>query len=172
MANNDTKRRLLLEGYALAKQIGVSKLTHNNVAKKAVCSRNTITHYYGTIEQFRSAVLAYGIEKGTMKEGDAVTTLRMAPAERSKSILDEAFKQAAEKGLGKFTRLSVAEAIGVTDGLINRYFKGLDGLRDAVLARSVLEGNIDIVADAVEMGLSVHHVPPDLLNEAKRLLAA
>lgn len=168
----DTKRRLLLEGYALAKQIGVSKLTHNNVAKKAVCSRNTITHYYGTIEQFRLAVLAYGISKGTMKEGDAVTTLRMAPAERSKSILDEAYKQAADKGLGKFTRLSVADAIGVTDGLINRYFKGLDGLRDAVLARASVERNPDIVADAVEMGISVQHVPPDLVADARKLIAA
>lgn len=158
----DTKKRLLLEGYKLARKIGVSKLTHNNVAKQAICSRNTITHYYGTIEQFRTAVLQHGIEQGTMQQDQAVTTMRMAPAERSKSILDEAYKQANAKGLGRFTRLSVAEALGVTDGLINRYFKGLSGLRDAVVARAVLERNIEILTDAADMNID-RHVPPEML---------
>lgn len=172
MANIDTKKRLLLEGYALARNIGVSKLTHVNVAEKAACSRNTINIHYGSIKAFRAAVLDHGVALGTMVKEDNSTQMRMSPEEREASILNEAYTQAGRDGLGRFTRVSVAQALGITDGLINRYFKGLDGLRAAVLTKAGACGNADIVADAIEMKMSLAGLPVPVVVAARKLLAA
>lgn len=96
---------------------------------------------------------------------------RLEPAERRAQILAEAFKQAQAGGLGKITRVSVAGALGLTDGIINRYFEGVTGLQSAVLSHAVVERELNVIADAVEMRMALDGVPPDLVRQATALLA-
>jgi AcrR family transcriptional regulator len=96
---------------------------------------------------------------------------RLEPAERRAQILAEAVNQATNNGLGQVTRVSVAKALGLTDGLINRYFAGINGLRLDVLQQAVSTGNADIVADAIELQMPID-APPELIAEAQALLAA
>jgi len=79
---------------------------------------------------------------------------RLTPAERENQILREAYGQAEEKGLTKFTRVSVAEACGVTDGLVSRYFGTLRGLQEAVVVEARARDNARLIADAVANGFT------------------
>jgi hypothetical protein len=170
---NDTKALLLKKGYELAKRLGgVHHLTTRNTTAHAGVYHHGINHHYGGIAEFRRQVLEYGVKLGTMSTEGNSLPLRMSPGERRNAILAEAYAQAVEHGIAKVTRVSVANKIGVTDGLINRYFKGRDGLREAVLAQGVVNSNADIVADAIELGMLTNHVPSALLAEARKLLAA
>lgn len=170
---NDTKALLLKKGYELAKRLGgVHHLTTRNVTAHAGVYHNGLNHHYGGITEFRRLVLEHGVKLGTMSAEGGPLPLRMSPADRRDAILTEAYAQAEADGLGQVTRVSVAKKLGVTDGLINRYFNGRDGLREAILAQGVVNGSADIVADAVELGMIVSHVPKKLLAEARKLIAA
>jgi AcrR family transcriptional regulator len=96
---------------------------------------------------------------------------RLEPAERRAQILAEAFRQADASGLATVTRVSVAKALGLTDGLINRYFAGITGLRQDVLSQAVSAKNLNVLADAIELRLPID-APPELIAEAQALLAA
>lgn len=83
------------------------------------------------------------------------TRIRMAPDERRQQLLDAAYKIAtkSKKGIRAVTRVAVAEATKTTDGLVNRYFEGRDGLREAVIRRAVDEKHVPLVAQAHDMDL-------------------
>lgn len=66
---------------------------------------------------------------------------RMPPAERKAMLLRHAVDIARSRGLDDVTRVTVAEAAGVTHGLVNRYFEGLPGLRNAV-KRAMRKGGV------------------------------
>lgn len=168
----DTKHELLVKGHALALKHGLGYLTSSVMSEATGFYRFSVTNHFGSIAAFREAVKAHGIEKGTMKAEDVVRCPRLTPAERKVEILDEAYKRAAADGLHTVTRASVANALGISDGLISRYFGTVLGLRDAVLAKAVTTGNADIIADAIDLQMNTHHVPPPLVDEARKILAA
>lgn len=168
----DTKHELLIKGHALALVHGLGHLTSAVMCEATGFYRFSVTNHFGGIAQFREAVHAYGVANGTMKDDLSVRCPRLAPAERKAEILTEAYKQAVTQGLHAVTRASVATALGISDGLISRYFGTVLGLRDAVLAKAVTTSQTDIVADAIELGMNVHHVPPDLTAKAREILAA
>lgn len=168
----DTKHELLVKGHALALVHGLGHLTSSVMCEATGFYRFSVTNHYGSISAFREAVKEYGVKNGTMKAEDVVRCPRLSPGERKDEILAEAFNQAKAHGLCEVTRASVANALGISDGLISRYFGTVLGLRDAVLAKAVLVGEVDIVADAIELSMNVHHVPPDLVGQAREILAA
>jgi AcrR family transcriptional regulator len=128
--------------------------------------------HYKTVANFREAVKAHGVEKGSFAADADTRSPRLAPAERKAELLTEAYSQAQQHGLKAVTRPSVAGALDVSDGLVTRYFGNLQGLRDAVLAQAVVLNEPDIIADAIELDMNVHHVPPDLVDQARNILAA
>jgi len=168
----DTKHELLVKGHALALKHGLGHLTSSVMSEATGFYRFSVTNHFGSIAKFREAVKAYGVQKGTMQAEEVVRCQRLSPAERKNEILDEAFKQASCYGLHQVTRASVASALGISDGLISRYFGTVLGLRDAVLAKAVTVKNADIIADALELQMNTHHVPPPLVDEARKILAA
>lgn len=100
--------------------------------------------------------------------------IRMAPEARSKQLLDAAYKIATKhkKGIRAVTRVAVAEATKTTDGLVNRYFAGRDGLREAVIRRAVDEKHVGLVAQAQDMDLLTWfgiQVPKALMQQASKL---
>lgn len=168
----DTKNELLVKGHELAVVHGLGHLTSAVMQKATGFYRYALIQHFENIGNFRAAVQAYGIQQGTMTADTAVRCPRMAPAQRKDEILTEAFRQATENGLQTVTRPSVAKALGLTDGLINRYFGSVTGLREAVLAKAVTDKVLDVIADAIELQMSVQHIPPDLIEQARKILAA
>jgi len=168
----DTKQELLDKGHELALKHGLGHLTSSVMAEATGFYRYSVTNHFGGISAFREAVKALGVKKGTMKVNDVVRCPRLSPGERQAEILEEAYAQAAATGLSQVTRASVANALGISDGLISRYFGTVLGLRDAVLAKAVTKENADIVADALELQMNTHHVPPPLVDNARKILAA
>lgn len=168
----DTKHELLVKGHALALEHGLGHLTSSVMSKATGFYRFAVTNHFGSIAAFREAVKAYGIKKGTMLADDAVRCPRLSPAERKVEILDEAYRRAEADGLMTVTRASVANALGISDGLISRYFGTVLGLREAVLAKAVTTSNVDIIADALDLQMNTHHVPPPLVDKALDILAA
>lgn len=169
----DTKNELLVKGHALAVLHGLGHLTSSVMSKETGFYRYAVLHHFESVAKFREAVKAYGVANGTMSNELEVRCPRLSPGERKDEILDTAFAQAQANGLGNVTRASVANALGISDGLISRYFGTVLGLRDAVLAKAVVEVDAEVVADALELGMNaVHHVPPDLVAQARKLMAA
>lgn len=168
----DTKRELLVKGHALALKHGLGYLTSKTMQEATGFYKFAVKQHYGSVAAFREEVKAHGIAKGTMTADTEVRCPRMAPAERKVQILDEAYRQAEVNGLALVTLTSVASALTITGGLISRYFGTLVGFREAVLAKAVVAKQPDIVADAIELGMNVHHVPEALVKKAQRLLAA
>lgn len=169
-ASNTTRAALLDAGMALAKRIGVGKITNKNVTAEAGVYHNAVRHHFGGISEFRELVMQQCVKKGLMQAQDSVPAIRKSPEARKAEILAEAVRQAKLNGISFVTRISVADALGVTDGLINRYFNGVRGLRQAILAKGVEDRSVDIVADAIELGMpEVKLVPADLHAEAVAL---
>lgn len=168
----DTKQEMLTVGYELALKHGLGHLTNKVMTEATGFYYNALYTHFGGITQLREAVLAHGVVNGTMKANAVVRCPRLTPAERKVELLEQAYAQAVEKGLGSVSRRSVAEALGVTDGLVSRYFGTLQGLREAVLAKAVVTEQFDIIADALELQMNTHHIPPDLVSQARKILAA
>lgn len=71
------------------------------------------------------------------KKADAQGALRMSPEERKKMILDGAVRFFAEHGFGAETR-SLSKEIGVSQGLIFRYFGSKYALIEAVYQQNFI----------------------------------
>lgn len=62
---------------------------------------------------------------------------RMTADDRTAQLVQAGYFIAKTKGIRKVTRAAVARETGVSDGLINRYLDGREGLRAAVLDRAI-----------------------------------
>jgi len=74
---------------------------------------------------------------------------RLAPETRRGRILEAALKLAEKRGYGAITREEVAEAAGVSVGLVTWYFQGMAGLRKAIISRAVELENAAVVAQGL-----------------------
>lgn len=75
---------------------------------------------------------------------------RMSADERTKQLVQVGYEIARTKGIRKVTRAEVARRTSVSDGLLNRYFGGREGLRGAVLEHAVGKKDIATLAAAAE----------------------
>jgi AcrR family transcriptional regulator len=64
-------------------------------------------------------------------------TTRIEPTERRAQILDEAVRQAARVGYSNIRREAIAEALGVSPALVNRYFATMPQLKRDVVRAAV-----------------------------------
>jgi AcrR family transcriptional regulator len=93
---------------------------------------------------------------------------RMSADERTKQLTQVGYEIARTKGIRKVTRAEVARRTSVSDGLLNRYFGGREGLRAAVLALAIEKKDAQTLADASEH----YELPsmPQVLERAIRKL--
>jgi AcrR family transcriptional regulator len=88
-------------------------------------------------------------------------------------ILAAAVKLAASKGLARLTRKMVARNIRVADSLVSYHFKGMDGLKKAVITQAIKTENLPIIAAAVVMRHpAVAQVAQELKERALASLAS
>ena len=83
-----------------------------------------------------------------------MTRVRMDPKERAAAILEHAFKVAKKTGLRKMTHNAVAEAAGVTPGLVGVYYPGRATLRKAVVKRAIAAAHTKLIEEGKELGLA------------------
>lgn len=75
--------------------------------------------------------------------------MRSNPTIRKEQILQAAIKLGGESRYNTMTRDEVAEAAGVSPGLINHYFTSIESLRYDVLERACKTEQFIIIAQAV-----------------------
>jgi AcrR family transcriptional regulator len=88
---------------------------------------------------------------------------RMTAAERTAQLVAVGYEIARTKGIRKVTRAEVARRTAVSDGLLNRYFGGREGLRGAVLEHAVEQKDAKTLAAAM-----VHYDMPDMPGKLRR----
>lgn len=93
---------------------------------------------------------------------------RMTAAERTAQLTQVAYAIAKSKGIRKVTRAAVARETSVSDGLLNRYFGGREGLRAAVLAHAVEQKDAKTLAAAGEF-YELPSMPQKLEREIRKL---
>lgn len=92
---------------------------------------------------------------------------RMTAEERTAQLTIVAYGIATKQGIRKVTRAAVARETGVSDGLLNRYFGGREGLRAAVLDHAV------IVKDAKTLAAAMQHYDlPQMPGKLRREVTA
>lgn len=75
---------------------------------------------------------------------------RLTPDDRKNALLKIAVKLAEKRnGLATLQRAHVAEKAGCSAGLITHYFGGMDGLRDEIIRRGVVDENLGIIRQAI-----------------------
>lgn len=98
---------------------------------------------------------------------------RMNPDVRKELILDHALKIASGKGgLKKATRTAIAAKAGVSMGLVSLYFGSKEELRDAVIGHAVKHKNVDVLREAMDLGIKIPYAPRSMLRAAKGAAAA
>lgn len=93
---------------------------------------------------------------------------RMSADERTKQLVQVGYEIARTKGIRKVTRAEVARLAAVSDGLLNRYFGGREGLRAAVLAHAVEQKDAKTLAAAAEH-YELPSMPQKLEREIRKL---
>lgn len=96
--------------------------------------------------------------------------IRMNPDDRKKQLLESALVLADSYGIKALTRVALAAETGTTDGLVNRYFGGRNGLRETVICEGVARKNKRIVAWALRDGYVIEGAPRQLMRDANALV--
>ncbi len=74
---------------------------------------------------------------------------RMKPKERKAQILEGAVYCATVHGFNNFTRVDVAQYLGISEGLVNVYFKTMPTLKRKVMRAAVRDGALVIIAQGL-----------------------
>lgn len=90
---------------------------------------------------------------------------------RKAELLDAAYGIACTLGIRKVTRAEVARRCKISDGLINRYFAGREGLRAEVMEQAVKEKDV-VTLTACAAHYELPAMPQRLAAEVKAALKA
>ncbi|AAY87925.1 gp59 [Burkholderia phage BcepB1A] len=95
--------------------------------------------------------------------------VRMEPEARKALILDAAYKLVKKQGFKKATRTAIAEAAGVTAGLVGVYFGKRAELRTTLFKLAVDNKDVKLIRDGLDLGIGEGvRIPKDLRAAATR----
>lgn len=80
-----------------------------------------------------------------------IKSKRLDPTARKEEILQVAVNIAAKSGLNNLRRDAIAEAAGVANGLVTRYFETMTQLRRAVMRYAVHNEVLPLVAEGIAL---------------------
>lgn len=93
-------------------------------------------------------------------------TAKKSATDRRAQILAAAVTLAAKRGYQNVTRDEIAQAAGISAGLVNKYFETMIRLRRDVMRAAVRERNLAIIAQGVAMRDRQAMKAPDELKQA------
>lgn len=112
----------------MATEHGLMNLSREDLCKRVGIPNGSFVHYAGvTFTEFLNEM------KETNKNLYVVHKRRANPGMRKKQILDHAIQLTREHGVDNITRAQIAEAAGVSMGLINVYYGTMKQLRRDIL---------------------------------------
>lgn len=146
----------------LAQRHGLINLSRAGLCKHAGIPNGSFKHVAGcTFTELVEELKAGGSPTGT-----EVTKSRVDPVLRKEHILNVAVLYAGIYGLKNVTRNVIAEAAGVSGGLVSTHFPG-NSLKDGVVEAAVRDRVLSIVAEGLLYGSEIAKAAPaDLKKEA------
>lgn len=149
----------------LAQRHGLINLSRAGLCKHAGIPNGSFKHVAGcTFTELVEELKASGSPTGT-----EVTKSRVDPALRKEYLLNVATVYAGIHGLKAVTRNMVAEAAGVSGGLVSMHFPG-NSLKDSVVELAVKDRLLPIIAEALVTGSEIAKAAPaELKKEAIEL---
>jgi AcrR family transcriptional regulator len=93
---------------------------------------------------------------------------RKDAASRKDELLNAGYEIARDSGIRKVTRAAVARQCNVSDGLLNRYFDGREGLRSEVMAHAVAQKDVATLVECADhYELTGFGMPTRLASEVR-----
>lgn len=155
---------------AMVKANGLINLSRRDLCERAGIPEAAFKSIMGvSFTEFVTALAAAKLEPLTLH---AAAKTRTNPALRKEHILAAAVDVARSAGYHKITRETVAEAAGVSPGLVSHYFSTMTGLRRDLMRHAVKQGILEIIAQGLAMRDDhARKASPELKQRATALLA-
>ncbi|HBY96167.1 MAG TPA: hypothetical protein DEP84_19795 [Chloroflexi bacterium] len=121
--DKDGRRRQILDAArdAIAEK-GLAHVTVGDVARRAGLSAGALYRYFGGKDELFSHVL-----------GEEVSFTQQTADRRRREILDAALRLFSEKGFRETTMAALAQAVGLSEAALYRYFPGKDDIFTALV---------------------------------------
>lgn len=130
----------------MVKQKGLINLSRNELCAKANIPDGSWSHVMGcSFSDFVAELQDMGIAQNAVP----VSKRRVPAAMRKQQILEVAINEAKKSHYNKITRDGVAEAAGVSMGLVTKYFGTMQQLRTQVIRHAVKQSIIEIIAQGI-----------------------
>lgn len=152
----------------MVKENGLINLSRSGLCAAAGIPDGSFPYVMGcNFSEFVGELRVMGLNSPLRK----VSKTRTNPELRKEHILDTAVAVAKSIGYNKITRDQVAEAAGVSPGLISRYFPAMVQLRKAVMRQAVRHEIPEIIAQGLAADDDrAKGAPPELKSRACALL--
>lgn len=141
------KEDVIATARALVAKHGFINMTRQSLAAALGISDGSFSHEVGcSFNELVEEMRALGISDPV---GLKVVKNRADPALRKESILKVALELAERDGYQKITRQQIAEAAGVSTGVINQRFGTMDSLRNDIMRRAVKTQCLAVIAQGL-----------------------
>jgi len=156
---------------AMVREAGLINLTRRDLCDRAGVPDGSFQRVMGvTFTEFVAELSAMKLEPLTLH---AAANTRANPVLRKEYILAAAVDVARVQGYHKLTRERVAEAAGVSPGLVSHHFSTMQKLRGDVMRHAVKTGILEIVAQGLAMRDDhARRAPMELKQRAAALMTA
>lgn len=165
-----TKEQILTTARGMVREAGLINLSRRELCERAGIPDGSFPHVTGgTFAELVEQLRGENIEQ-TMAP---VSKSRVPAALRKEHILAVAVDQAITTGYTKITRDGIAEAAGVSFGLVTKYFGTMNQLKRDVMRSAIKQGIVQIVAQGLANGDErARKAPAALKQEAVQLLTS
>jgi hypothetical protein len=142
---------------------GLINLSRSGLCKRAGIPAGSFPHFMGcTFSEFLEELVKMDIKS----PHGSVSKSRVKPELRKEHILSCALGLAETIGYTRLTREGVAEAAGVSGGLVSQYFS-MSRLRDGVVNLAIRDGILVVIGQAiVAKHGAAQSLPAELKNKA------
>ena len=144
-----TKEQVKATAIEMVKSIGLINLSRRELCKQAGIADGSFPHIMGcNFSEFITELKAETNDTTT----HTVSKSRVNPELRKEQLLRVALNVARDKGCHKMTRDHIAEAAGVSVGLVSKYFGTMTKLKRAIMRAAVKQEVLEIVAEGLATG--------------------
>jgi len=163
------KERVEKTARAMVQRFGLINLSRAELCSKAGIPNGSFTHVMGcTFTEFTDRLRMASAPSRRFR----VDKTRVDPTLRQSHILSNAIKLAESKGYSQITQAEIAEASGVSRGLVQHYFGTMRRVRRRIMIEAVRRENLKVIAQGLAAGDRIaRDAPEDLRQKAARLIA-
>ena len=164
-----TKNEVLKVARGMVRKAGLINLSRRELCERAGIPDGSFPHVMGCT--FAELVNKLRLENLAQTMAP-VSKSRVPAALRKEHILAVAVNLAKTAGYTKITRDGIAEAAGVSFGLVTKYFGTMSNLKRAVMGEAIKQSIPEIIAQGLAQGdKRAQKAPAALKQEAVQLIA-